>query len=660
MARHRPGARFARREGCPIIRSQTNLTPTDMDIGSNPLSVAVGDFNADGKMDLGVTSNIYHPGTEGTPGTPGYCVHHYGDYSYSPTPGTGGDWTPTFGYEVCYPGTPYTNGTPSYYEGRANVLLGNGDGSFSAPNTTGLGNGSHIGAAVADFNGDGNQDFATANYDYGTVSVLLGTGTGALGVPTDFNAGSNPKSVAAGDVNGDGKLDQMTANQGGGTVSVLLGNGLGSFGLAQGYAMGANPSEVAVADFNRDGKLDLVTANENGTVSVLLGNGDGAFQPARNYAAGSRSVSVTAGDFNDDLLPDVAVANINSNNVSVLLNDGIWLPSISIGDVAVIEGNTGTVSATFTVSLSAAYGQPVTVHYQTANGSATTGSDYIAASGNVTFAAGETSQTVTVPVNGDVLNEADETFLVNLSGATDATIADGQGVGSILNDDAVPSLAISDVTVTEGNAGTVSAAFTVSLSAASGQTVTVSYATADGTARAGSDYVAAAGNLTVAPWETSKTVTVLVNGDVLNDVNETFTVDLSNPTNATIADGQGVGAILNDDPVPTLTINDVTRMEGNSGITYFVFTVSLSAASGQTVIVNYATADSSAKVSENDYVATSGTLTFAPGETTKTITVVVKGDRKKEANENFFLNLTDGLNAVILDGQGIGTIQNDD
>src|SRR5262249_62299261 len=129
-------------------------------------------------------------------------------------------------------------------------------------------------------------------------------------------------------------------------------------------------------------------------------------------------------------------------------------------------------------------------------------------------------------------------------------------------------------------------------------------------------------------------------------------------TNAPTAEAWRGGPPLDDNP--RLAINDVTRVEGRSGITYFVFTVTLSTAYDEAVTVNFATADGTAQVSNNDYVATSGTLTFAPGETTKTITVEVKGDRSREADETFFLNLSGVVNALLEDNQGLGTIRNDD
>jgi hypothetical protein len=191
-------------------------------------SVAVGDFNGDGKLDLGVTANFYTPGFYG----PG----HWGYYGYYQ-----GNW---------YPG---------YDTGEVHLLIGNGLGDFSDASSASLGYGHHTSAAVADFNGDGDQDFAAADLDTGTVSILTGDGAGNLQWPSDFDAGGVPLSVTAGDVNGDGKSDLVTANQAFNTVGVLLGDGQGGFAAAQTYATGGNPASVALADFNHDLKPDIAT-----------------------------------------------------------------------------------------------------------------------------------------------------------------------------------------------------------------------------------------------------------------------------------------------------------------------------------------------------------------------------------------------------------------
>jgi hypothetical protein len=221
-------------------------------------------------------------------------------------------------------------------------------------------------------------------------------------------------------------------------------------------------------------------------------------------------------------------------------------------------------------------------------------------------------------------------------------------------------MTISDATVTEGHTGTRAVTFTVTLSAASGRPVTVAFATADGTAAAGSDYRAASGTLTIPAGQTTGTITVLVNGDRLPEWTETFFVNLSAPTNATIADGQGFGEIVDDEP--RISIGDVTKKEGKKNqTTLFTFTVTLSAAYDQPVTMSYQTANGTATTSDQDYVAKSGTLAFAPGETTKTITIEVKGDSKREADETFYLDLS-GLssNGLFTKSRGIGTILNDD
>src|SRR5262249_19644644 len=153
-------------------------------------------------------------------------------------------------------------------------------------------------------------------------------------------------------------------------------------------------------------------------------------------------------------------------------------------------------------------------------------------------------------------------------------------------------------------------------------------------------------------------IAVTVLSDTVVEANETFAVNLSNPRVATIADGSGVGTIVNDDFA--LRISDVSKTEGRRGTTWFTFVVTLSAPASVPVTANFATADGTARVSDRDYVAASGTLTFAPGETSKTISIAVLGDAKKEADETFFLNLSGAVNALIEDGQGLGTILNDD
>ena len=281
-----------------------------------------------------------------------------------------------------------------------------------------------------------------------------------------------------------------------------------------------------------------------------------------------------------------------AGNVDTSPGERLWTvanPALSVGDATVTEGNSGTVSASFTVGLSAASDQTVTVDYATAGGSATTGADFQAAAGTLTFAPEETSKTVTVSVKGDALDEIDETFSVGLSTPVNATLGDASGLGTITDDDPEPALSIGDVTIAEGQTGSANAVFTVSLNAPSSREIDVAYATANGSATAPADYTAGGGTLNFAPGETTEQVVVPVHGDVLDEADDTFAVNLSAPLHATIADGTGLGTITDDDALPALSVNDVSVTEGNSGTTNAVFTVNLSPQSGRDVTVDYAT-----------------------------------------------------------------------
>lgn len=211
--------------------------------------------------------------------------------------------------------------------------------------------------------------------------------------------------------------------------------------------------------------------------------------------------------------------------------------------------------------------------------------------------------------------------------------------------------------MTEGHSGTQSAHFTVTPSAASSQTVTVSYSTANGSAAAGSDYQPGSGTVTFDAGETSTSISVLVDGDRAGEPNEIFMVNLSLAEGAVLGDAQGAGTILDDEP--RITISDVSKNEGQSGTTQFVFTVSVSPASDLGVSVNFATADGSAK-SVEDYNARSGALAFNAGETSKTVAVTVRGDKKFEGKEVFYLNLSGAAGAFVVDNQGVGVVRNDD
>jgi hypothetical protein len=319
-------------------------------------------------------------------------------------------------------------------------------------------------------------------------------------------------------------------------------------------------------------------------------------------------------------------------------------PVLYVNDAWVAEGNDGTTTAAVVVSLwpSPRGGQAVTVNYSTQNGTAVAGTDYRATSGKLTFARGETSKTIAVTLIGDRVAGADNYFVVNLQGAKNARVGDAQAIVTVVDDE--PRVLIGDVYAPEGNSGATPFNFTVSLSSAYDRAVTVDYATADGTATAGSDYAAAAGRLTFAPGETSRTVTVLVNGDRVVEPAETFYVNLGNVSgNAAIVWATGTGNIVDDES--RISVSDAVNTWGDTSP--FTFTVSLSAASEDVVTVDYATADGTA-VAGADYAAASGTLTFLPGETSKTITVeLLNADF---ADRSFYVNLSGATNAPVVTG----------
>jgi hypothetical protein len=230
-------------------------------------------------------------------------------------------------------------------------------------------------------------------------------------------------------------------------------------------------------------------------------------------------------------------------------------PSISVRDVVVVEGNSGTTQATFVVALSGAASQSVSCSFATANGTATAGSDYVATSGALTFAPGEVEKPVVVLVNGDTVDETQETFFLDISNVQNATVSSSRGTGFI-NDDDGPTISVNDVSVTEGNAGTKAATFTLTLSGPSVEPIAIRAITTPGTATASSDYNSINVVVIFQPGQVTKTFDVAIIGDTNLEPNETFVVNLSDNFGTTIADGQGVGTIFDDDTLLMLEESD--------------------------------------------------------------------------------------------------------
>jgi Ca2+-binding RTX toxin-like protein len=327
-------------------------------------------------------------------------------------------------------------------------------------------------------------------------------------------------------------------------------------------------------------------------------------------------------------------------------------PELSVSDVRLEEGDTGTADAILTLSLSAAAGQDVSVQYSTADGTAVAADDYTAVAGSVTFASGEVEKTVAVPVEGDGVDEEDEAFTLAVQ-AKGVELLDAEGAVTIADDDREPTISVADVTVAE-DAGP--AAFTVALSNASARPITVQYATQPGSALDVTDFGGIAGTLTFAPGQTAKTVGVDLVADGIDEPDELFYLDLRNAANGRVVDAQARATILDADAQPQLSVTDGAAAEWEGAA---VLTVRLSAASAFDVRVDYATADGTAG-QPGDYQAEAGTLDFAPGETAQDIAVPIVDDSVSEPDETVALTLSSAVSATVADGLGQLTILDDE
>ncbi|QDU23548.1 beta strand repeat-containing protein [Urbifossiella limnaea] len=313
-------------------------------------------------------------------------------------------------------------------------------------------------------------------------------------------------------------------------------------------------------------------------------------------------------------------------------------PTVTVA--ATTQATEPATNGAFTFTRSGDTALPLTINYTIA-GTATGGADYATLTGTATFAAGSATVVVPVTVTDDLTFEGPETVIVTVAAGSSYVIGAAPANTStvtIADNDTQPTVSIAaDVSVTEG----ATALYTVTLSNPSTQIITVQVDTAGVTAVPNVDYTTNAQLLTFAPGQTSLTFSVATNNDLLDEADETFTVTLSSPTNATIdADcGTADGTITDNDTAPSFTIDDVTVDEGAGTAT---FTVTLSAVSGQTITVDYQTTDGAA-VSPADFTATAATtLTFAPGVTTQTVTVSIAEDLLDEAAEAFTLELVNG------------------
>ena len=389
---------------------------------------------------------------------------------------------------------------------------------------------------------------------------------------------------------------------------------------------------VAIAPVSPAVAGDL-TLSENKTLTIAAG-----------ATTSTGAVTLTAKDNDVDapnktftVSADVSGGGVaDPSSVQLKITDDDAAPTVSVANAsAVTEGNSGTVNMSFTVSLSRASGNAITVPY-TLTGTATGGSDYeTPVSTSLSIPAGDTSGTIVIKVKGDTVDEPNETIIVTLGAPTHATVSStegaGTGTGTINDDDDTPTLSIDSPIVNEGDSGTATMNFKVTLSPASGNVVSVAYAdSSTGTATSATDYAAiTSGTLNFAAGDTEKTVSIKVIGDTLDEPNETIVLRLSSATHATLKGGgqtlDGTGTITDDDdstPEVTLVLTPSTINESGTTNSSTV-TATLSGTSSQDVTLTVAAAPVSPATTGDITLSTKKTLTISAGATTSTGTVTI-------------------------------------
>lgn len=391
-------------------------------------------------------------------------------------------------------------------------------------------------------------------------------------------------------------------------------------------------------------------------VTLKYATGDDTALAGKDYTATSGTLTFAVGEarqtitipLKDDAYdePDQTFTLTLSDPVNALLGEPAAVvitiadndppPAVRLAS-SYIYINESAISATVSVRLSVASEFPVSVDYATRDGTATAGTDYVATSGTLVFAPGETGRNFAVAILDDLVAEADETVSLALSNPINATL--GTATSTLtLDDNDTLSFGLAYYTVKE-NGG--EAAINVKLSAASSYEVRVDYVTRDGTATAGMDYTPIAGTLVFIPGERSKTLLIPIADDVVAEADETILLALSNPVNAELGSRSAATLTIVDNDTLKFSLA-AYRVQESAGEA--VINVKLSAASDLPVSVDYAASDGTALAGQ-DYAATSGTLTFMPGETAKTFAVPIVADQVAEASETIKLALANPVNA---------------
>ncbi len=524
---------------------------------------------------------------------------------------------------------------------------------------------------------------AVSGTDYtavtGTLTFSVGTTVQVVEVQTTEDTTEEPTEAFTVELN----------SPSGATLGVDTGQGTITDDDAAAPIVGTPTLSIGDATVEEGDKAEFevrLSSPSGQTVTVAYATMDGTAEAGTDYDVASGTLTFTAGttvqvvevqtmeDATEEpteaftvklSLPSGATLGVDTGQGTITDDDGgteppVGTPILSIGDVTVEEGE----KASFEVRLSKAGIEEATVAYQTMDGTAVSGTDYTAVAGTLTFSVGTTVQVVEVQTTEDTTEEPTEAFTVELSSPSGATLGVDTGQGTITDDDAAapivgtPTLSIGDATVEEGD----KAEFEVRLSEASGQTVTVAYATMDGTAEAGTDYDVASGTLTFTAGTTVQVVEVQTMEDATEEPTEAFTVKLSSPSGATLGVDTGQGTITDDDgtttakdTLPKLLIADETVEEGGTA----QLAVTLDKESREAVTVSYRTVDGTAVV-RLDYTKTEGILKFKPRQRRQVIRVRTREDTLEEPDESFTVELSSPSGATLGDGTARVTITDDD
>ncbi len=404
---------------------------------------------------------------------------------------------------------------------------------------------------------------------------------------------------------------------------------------------------VVVDYYTSDGTAsapdDYLTAS--GTLTFTPGQVDHTFSVPiidDDLDEPDETVELHLSNVSSDMMNDAIITGTNPATLVILDDDPPPAAQFGAADYTIGEAEG---SAVITVTLDAPSGRPITVSYATADGTATAGADYTAVNGTLDFAPGQTAVTFTVPILDDTLYEGDETVTLSLESAGRATLGTpNPATLTILDDDPPPTVQFSssDYSVDEG-AGT--ATITVTLNTPSGLPATVDYATADGSATASADYEAVSGTLTFDPNETSQTFEIPIIEDDISELDETVNLTLSQPDNAAMGAPHTATLTILDNDVPLITFAQPSYSVPED-TQYLTITVELSMSYIQPIQVDYATSDGTA-MAGGDYVPAFGTLTFEPGDTAQSFTIMILDDDLDEGDETFFVTLENPVRAMI-------------